>query len=202
MHKKVGTITLEYDRGDGVVMSEAFQGEFNNAIFNGDVSAMEGTFSGTLTANAINAVKNINIAGKTAALTYVSSRDRVVGIFDDDSIWREVHGLTFQIPASDTSGGWVSAGIQYDIDDQRDDNDQFPCQYRVLVDGAIVWTSPGSAKFGYFYRKVKTFFHEIVKRVSSPGYHTISLQYRWHDYNTNCYPDFRNIVIRADYIRK
>lgn len=202
VHKKVGTITLEYDRGDGVMVSEAFQAEFNNAIFNGNVSAMEGTFSGKLTANAIDAVKNLNIAGRATAITFVSTRDRVYGIFNDDSIWREVHGLTFEIPPQDWQGGWVSAGIQYYIDDQRWDNDNFPCQYRILVDGVSVYTAPNYALFKQFYRKVKHFYHEIVQRIPSHGYHTISLQYRWAYVNTNCYPDFRDIAIRADYIRK
>ena len=202
MHKKVGTITLEYDRGDGVVVSEAFQAEFNNAIFNGDISSLEGTFSGKLTANAINAVKNFNIAGRATAITYVSTRSRVVGIFDDDNIWREVHGITFEVPPQDTQGGWVAVGIQYTIDDQRQDNFWFPCQYQILLDGVSVYTAPGYALFGHFYQKVKHFYHEIVRRVGGPGYHTISLQYRWADYDTNVYPDFRNIAIRADYIRK
>lgn len=201
-HKKVGTITLEYDRGDGVVVSEAFQAEFNNAIFNGNVSAMEGTFDGTLTAGAVDAVKNLTIAGRATAITTVSTVGYVANIFDDDSIWRSVHTLTFQVPSTDTAGGWVTAGIQYMINDQRQDNDNFLTEYRIRLDGQVIFTSPKSAKFKWFYRVFKYFFHEVSAVVSGPGYHTLSLEYRWHDYPTNVYPEFHDVTIRADYIRK
>lgn len=200
-HKKVGTITLEYDRGDGVVVSEAFQAEFNNAIFNGNVSAMEGTFDGALTANAIDAVKNLTIAGRATAITTVSYIGYVPDIFDDDSVWRSVHTLSFQVPSSDLQGGWVTAGIQYYINDQRQDNDRFQTEYRILIDGQVVFTSPKSTQFKWFYRVFKYFFHEVSAKVG-PGYHTIALQYRWHDYPTNVYPEFYDVTIRADYIRK
>lgn len=201
-HKKVGTITLEYDRGDGTIVSEAFQAEFNNAKFNGNVSGMEGTFQGKLTANAIDAVKNLTIAGKAAAITTVSYKSYVAGIFDDDSIWRTVSDCTFTVPSADQQGGWVTAAIQYQIDDQKRDNDRFPTEYRILLDGAVIFTSPNSALFKWFYVSFKWFFHEVSARVTSPGYHTIALQYRWHDAPTNVYPQFYDITIRTDYIRK
>lgn len=184
-----------------MVVSEAFQAEFNNALFNGDVSGMEGTFKGKLTANAIDAVKNLTIAGRAAAITTVSYVPYVANIFDDDSVWRTVHSLTFQVPVSDTEGGWVTAGIQYFINDQRYDNDGFQTEYRLLVDGRIIFTSPFASSFKWFYRIYKYFYHEVSTRVGT-GYHTIALQYRWHDAPTNVYPEFYDVAIRADYVRK
>lgn len=206
MHKKVGTITLEYDRGDGVIVSEAFQGEFNNAIFNGDISMLEGTFDGTLTAGTIDAVKNINIRGGSAALTtvgYVAEASRATGyLFNDDGVWRSVITTTFNVPEADEEGGWLSAGIQYRIDDAKRDNDYFPCEYRILIDGEVYFTSPQKTLFKWFYVTYKYFYHEVAKRITSPGAHTIALQYRWFDIGTNVYPEFFNVTIRADYFRK
>lgn len=184
-----------------MIVSDAFQAEFNNAIFNGNVSAMEGTFDGTLTANAIDAVKNLTIAGQATAITTVSHVAYVANIFDDDSVWRSVHTLTFQTPSNDLDGGWVTAGIQYYINDQRQDNDIFRTEYRILIDEQVIFASPRSTNFKWFYRVFKHFFHEVSAKVG-PGYHTIALQYRWHDYTTNVYPEFYDVTIRADYIRK
>lgn len=205
VHKKVGTITLEYDRGDGVIVSEAFQGEFNNAIFNGNVSAMEGTFGGSLTAGAVNAVKNLNLKSGSVAQTTVSAlgfAGRYTHGFGDDGVWRTVHSVTFVVPEADTGGGWVNSGIQYHISDARGDNDIFPCEFRILLDGAVLYKSPGAARFKWFYKLIRTFFHEVAARVYSSGYHTIALQYRWLSSNTGVYPEFYDVTIRADYFRK
>lgn len=205
VHKKVGTITLEYVNENGVVVSEAFMGEFNNAIFRGNISGMEGTFQGTLTVGAINAVKNLTIGGKATAVTTVSTlalaNPQTHG-FNDDEVFRTVHSLTFEVPTANFAGGWVTAGIQYRIDDQRQDNDMFRTEYRILIDGNVVFTSPQPSKFKWYYRNVQWFFHEVAAAVGSSGFHTITLQYKWYPAVTNVYPEFRDVTIRADYIRK
>ncbi len=201
-NKKIGTITLEYDRGDGVLVSEAFQGELNNAIFNGNISAMEGTFQGSLTANAINAVKNLNLAGRATAITTVGYVGYVGGIFDDDGVWRVVSQLAFDVPSVDQFGGWVSAAFQYRIGDQRNDNAAFPTMYRIVLDGVVIWESPDWTRFSFFYVRIKYFYHEVVARVTGPGTHIVSLQYRWGDANTNVYPEFFDLTMRTDYVRK
>lgn len=209
VHKKVGTITLEYDRGDGVKVSEAFQGEFNNVIFGGNVSSLEGTFQGTLNAGTIDAVGNLNIAGRAVALTTVSQlayANRYSHNFDDDGVWRTVHSLSFTVPSQDTSGGWISAVIQYYIGDQRRDNDLFETGMRILLDGEVIFTSENNTQMGhlftYFYDHVKYFYHEITANVTSPGTHTVGFQYRWKPNNTNVYPEFYDATLRVDYIRK
>lgn len=55
-----------------------FHAEFNDAIFNGNVSGLSGTFSGTLTADAVDAVGNVTIRGESIAITVVVMMD-VVG---------------------------------------------------------------------------------------------------------------------------
>lgn len=201
-NKKIGTITLEYDRGDGVLVSEAFQGELNNAIFNGNVSGMYGTFQGSLTANAINAVNNITLAGKSTAITTVGYVSYVAGGFNDDAVWRAVSQLAFDVPSVDQFGGWVSTSFQYRISDSRGDNDLFLTKYRIVIDGVVIWESPVWSKFMYFYRAIKYFYHEVAARVTGPGTHLVSLQYKWAASHTNVYPEFYDITMRADYIRK
>ena len=70
--KKVETIRLPYLRHDGKTEYGNFMAELNDVTFGGDISAMEGTFSGTLTANAIDAAGNLNLAGESVARTTVS----------------------------------------------------------------------------------------------------------------------------------
>lgn len=198
--KKVGSITLEYDRGDGVIVSEAFDAEFNNAIIRGDISALNGTFSGKLTVGTLNAVSNLNVRGKSVAITTVTQQAVVEGIFNDDGIYRTVGSVTFQVPASDLNGGTYWAALQYEIADNRGDNDFFLTQYQIVVDGVAIYTS-GLHNFYIFIRNIKNYYHEICGPCG-PGYHTISFQYRWLDSQTNVYPRFNNILARVDYIRK
>jgi hypothetical protein len=183
------------------MVTGSFMAEFNNAIFRGNVSTLYGTFSGTLTAQAINAVKNLNIAGRAAAITYVTTRGQAVG-FDDDGQWRTVHSLGFNVPGEDSNGGWVSAAIQYHLVDHKGDNDLFHTVYRVLLDGNPIYSSPRSDQFGGFCKTIVDFFHEVSAPVGGPGYHSIELQFAWLPGKTNVYPEFTDITIRADYVRK
>jgi hypothetical protein len=175
--------------------------EFNDATFAGDVSGLDGTFSGTLTAQAINAANNINIAGNSVARTTVSTRALSDG-FNDDSIWRSMHSLTFQVPQEDTRGGWMSAAIQYTIGDRKGDNDRFMMEMRIRLNGLVLYTSPVSFPFGGFYTNFRDMYHEVSAFISEPGNYQLSVDFRWHDYPTNMYAFFTNTVIRVDYIRK
>lgn len=210
MHKKVGTITLEYDRGDGVIVSEAFQGEFNNAIFRGTLEAANGTFAGKLTAKAIAAVSNLNIRGGAAAITTISTRgyaDRGTNGFDDDNVWRNVHAHSFQVPSEDINGGWAYCSMQYFVDNTRHDSSKvgWRTQYRVLFDDQVVHTSGYKSDayfgFGWCFQEIKHFKHELGMKVG-PGTHTFAVQYRWASQDTNVYPRFDNIMFQVDYVRK
>lgn len=199
--KKVGSITLEYDRGDGVIVSEAFDAEFNNAIFRGNISGMTGTFKGRLTANTLNAVSNLNVRGKAVAITTAVYVGTLQGIFDDDAIYRSILNINFVVPAADLSGGAYWAALTYDIADNKSDNNYFLCQYRILVDGNIYFEST-PVTFWKYINMFKNFYHEIAGIATGPGTHSITLQYRWFDKKTNVYPRFDNIMGRVDYIRK
>lgn len=54
VHKKVDSIELD---------GQYYMAEFNDAVFGGDISALYGTFSGTLDVNSLDVVHNITIAG-------------------------------------------------------------------------------------------------------------------------------------------
>lgn len=178
--------------------------ELNDVTFGGSVSSLEGTFSGTLTANAINAAGNLNIAGESVARTTVSYKplsNVALNGFNDDSIYRSVHEATIRVPNDDYNGGNFSCVMQYTISDERNDNDKFPCRYRILLNGAVLFQSK-TMQFGALYRCVKYSYHELLGTLSNPGTHVIDLQYAWDGMNTNVYPEFKDITFRLDYIRK
>lgn len=202
--KKVETIRLPYLKHDGKTEYGNFMAELNDATFGGSVSSLEGTFSGTLTADAINAAGNLNIAGESVARTTVSYRplsNKELNGFNDKSIYKSVHEATIRVPNDDYNGGNFSCVIQYTVSDERWDNDFFPCRYRILLNGVVLFQSK-TMLFGALYRSVKYSYHEILGTLSKPGEHVIDLQYAWDDMNTNVYPVFRDITFRLDYIRK
>ena len=178
--------------------------ELNDVTFGGSVSSLEGTFSGTLTADAINAAGNLNIAGESVARTTVSYRplsNPLLNGFRDDSVYRSVHEATIRVPNDDYNGGNFSCIMQYTISDQKYDNDWFPCRYRILLNGVVLFQSK-TMLFGALYRNVKYSYHEILGTLSKPGAHVIDLQYAWDGEWSNVYPEFRDITFRMDYMRK
>lgn len=201
--KKVGSITLEYDRGDGVIESQAFDAEFHNALITGDVSALTGTFNGKLDVNAIDAVSRLNIAGRAVAITKAGRRDSSDGLgFDDDGVYRSLIDIALEVPFGTTSGVFVAANLSYQcVDTKGDENSMFPCQYRILVDGVAYFTSAVEA-WGNWFLMFDYHIHEMLLYMKAGQTHTISLQYRWFDRPTNVYPLFRNITYRADILRK
>lgn len=203
MPKKVGSITLEYDRGDGVIESQAFDAEFQNALITGDISALTGTFAGKLDVNALDVVSRLNISGRAVAITSVASAaiaNPNTHHFNDDGVWRTLISTTVDVPQGTANGTFAAIAIQYNIRDQRGDNDQFSYNGRLVIDGTVYDTVNG--KFGIFYRYNPCQIYEIVYYLAGAGTHTISFDVRWFDQPTNVYPEFTNIVIRCDVIRK
>lgn len=202
--KKVGSITLEYDRGDGVIESQAFDAEFQNALITGDISALTGTFDGKLDANAVNAVSNLNIAGKAVATTDV--RTRAVASpeshgFNDDGVYRSLMDAAIEVPQG-MNGAWAAVTMQYGVKDNKgSENGGFPCQYRILVDGVAYFTS-AVEPFFWWFRRFDNHLHEMLLYLSGAGTHTVALQYRWFDEPTNVYPQFNDLLYRIDLIRK
>lgn len=175
-------------------------GELNDASFSGNIEAMEGTFSGTLTADAIDAAANINIAGQSVARTTISTRSSNSD-FDDNGYWTSMHLINFVIPNDDEEGGWISALLQYKVEDLKDDNAHFVMEYRIVVDGQVFFRS-ALMFFGSWYGAMRYPYHEICGYIDTPGTHTIDVQYIFYDEDTNVYPLFTNMVFKVDYIRK
>lgn len=201
--KKVGSITLEYDRGDGVIESQAFDAEFQNALITGDISALTGTFAGKLDVNALDVVSRLNISGRAVAITSVASTaiaNPNTHQFNDDGVWRRLISTTVDVPAGTANGTFAAIAIQYNIRDQKGDNDDFSYNGRLVIDGVVYDTVKG--KFGIFYRYNPCQIYEIIYYLAGAGTHTISFDVRWFDQKTNVYPEFTNIVIRCDVIRK
>jgi len=198
--KKVNAVALPYLAFDGSTQTGLFMAEFNDASFSGNISALEGTFSGKLTADAVNAAANINIAGQSVARTTISVLADRRGFSDGDG-WASVHSVNFVVPNSDEQGGWFTCGIQYAITDEKWDNDNYRLQYRIVINGVALYNSPWLV-FGDFYRMIKDLYHEVSGVVTTPGVKNIDLQYQFAEQPTNVYPVFTNTTFRVDYIRK
>ena len=198
--KKVETIRLPYLIPDGSTEYGNFMAELNDATFGGNISSLEGTFSGVLTADAVNAAANLNIAGQSVARTTISTL-ALSANFKDDSIYRSIHSINFIVPNSDESGGWFICSVRYDMSDLKEDNDYFPCRYRMLVNGEVLYTS-GTMPLGNLYRHIRYSFLEVSGRVSTPGTKNVDIQLAVDDLNTNMYIRFSDIVMKVDYIRK
>ena len=176
--------------------------EFNDATFAGDVSGLDGTFSGTLTAQAINAANNINIRGNSVATTTITTR-AVSNSFNDDSVWRSVHSHVVRVPEQDINGGWISTSVQYSVYDRKgSENWHFLAQLRFRINGLVVYNTPGWMPLGMMYRVFGDMYTELVYRVDRPGNYEISLDLCVQDRATNMYIEFVNIVFRSDYFRK
>lgn len=175
--------------------------EFNDASFSGDVSGLEGTFSGVLTADAVNAAANINIAGQAVALTTVSYLADRRG-FADGSGWAKVHSCKFYVPLEDLNGGWFTGGVQYRLVDMKGDNDQYLMQYRLRLNGKVLFTSSGWYRFGIFCKRIQEFYHEVAGKIDTPGMYELSMDYQFAEAPTNVYPIFSDIIFRVDYVRK
>ena len=198
--KKVESIRLPYLKHDGSTEYGNFMAELNDATFGGNISSLEGTFSGVLTADAVNATANLNIAGQSVARTTISTRSSNAG-FDDDGRWRSIHSINFLVPNSDEKGGWFICSVRYNMSDHKGDNDLFPCRYRMLVNGVVLYTS-GTMPLGFLYRHIQYSFLEVSGHVSTPGTKNVDIQFAVDDMDTNMYIRFADIVMKVDYIRK
>lgn len=181
-------------------MVKQFDAEITDGTFAGDVSSLEGTFQGSLTADAVDAAKNLTIAGRSVARSwafYVASKGPAG--FDDDFPFTDVVSHTFYIPEGEE--GFVNIFNQYRIDDTKRDNDNFPTRFRLVLNGQVIYQMPSTVTFGYFYNYEKLLFHS-ASGYATPGYNTFQLQYKWEDISTNVYPVFYGVLTKIDFIKK
>lgn len=141
-------------------------GTFNgNGNFNGNLNAAGGTFSGTLTAAAVNAVNTINIAGDAVtvpAATLLASNTAMSG----------TEAVICQVTL-DTAGGRMFAIAEFTASFNGANGTSYSCEVRLRVNGTVVrqWDLTGinsivavnDSAFGTCY-------------VASPGTGTIVVQ--------------------------
>lgn len=201
MPKKVGSITLEYDRGDGVIESQAFDSEFQNAIVMGDISAMEGTFTGRLSADSIDVLGNLQLAGGSVAVTQIDQRASF-GVADGAALdfqYKNVALTVVEVPEG-MSGAWCACAVQFFVPDIE--GNQFRVNWRFLFDGTTYYTN-AIAGLPLGWNMV-----EFLVYVSGSGSHTLIWQVQWGRYWTGIEdpptfgPLIQNITMRTDMIRK
>lgn len=211
VHKKVGTITLEYDRGDGTTISEAFQGEFVNAIFNGVLDVRNSTFDGSFTADAINVIDNIHIRGQavaTTTMTYIPTIGKGGGpdgkLGEDDGQFHDVVSHTFYVDPNDFNGGWAYINVQWLISNTRhsQDKEAWHVKHQVLINGELNYFTPYYSPYAMYFRAIQNFKYTNVIPINSPGYYTVQLQFAFQSENTNVYPYWDEIFVRVDYLKK
>lgn len=185
---------------DGSVISKDYFAEFNNGTFSGDISGCDGVFSGTLTADAINAVDNITIAGKSVAVTETAYVADTGLIWTDDGVYRDVIKIAIVTPPGDDKGGIYKVLFQFKTIDGKDDNQYFNCQFKITMDSVNVWESAMSIQQMFQY--AGQYFSFVSIGNMSYGLHTFCLQYRIFTRPTNAYPRFFNVRAILDYSRK
>lgn len=174
--------------------------EINTGSFGGDISAMEGTFSGTLTAQAIDAAANINIAGNSVARTTISTLGRKDG-FNDNGYWRSIHSIVTTVPSDDVNGGWYNCSMRFSMADLKDDNGNFDARYRIVVNGVPIYTSE-RVILRSMYEGIKNAQIDIQGYFDKQGRYEIDLQLVVYPLDTNMYIYFTGIAFRLDYMRK
>ena len=182
------------------MVTKEYLAEFNNGTFDGDITGTDGVFSGTLTADAVNAVDNITIAGSSVAVTESAFLADTGLRWNDDAIYRDVHKINILTPPKDREGGIFRVLFQFQTIDGKDDNAHFDCQFRILHNTTTVWESGIAPQRIYQY--AGQYFSFLVSGAMTFGLHTFSLQYRIFPSPTNAYPRFYNVRVVLDYVRK
>ena len=174
--------------------------EFNDGVISGDITGSDGVFAGTLTADAIDAVDNVTIRGKSVAVTVSGYLADSGQKWDDDGIYRDVHKVAITTPPGDTKGGIFRTIFQFKTIDGKGDNQWFRCQFRILRDTETLWES--AEAYQGIYQYAGQYFSFLVAGSMSYGLHTFTLQYRIFPATTNAYPRFYNVRSVVDYSRK
>lgn len=143
-HKKVDTFAAKDEDGNWIVDGGSvlipFMAEFNNGYIAGDVSAMNGTFSGVLTANAIDAADRINIAGSSVSVdVYVTKTRYPTSGYLLENTNQTV--LTLVINAPESGEGLLSIIGEFNQDDTDDSAYNFYNTLKVTHNTATIYES-------------------------------------------------------------
>lgn len=114
-----------------------FHAEFNEGIFRGNVSAMDGTFAGVLTAEAVDAAGNITIAGEATAVTVVVLDE--AGKWLTEGVANPIATANILVPAGES--GIIYALVQYEVysygsNDTREQT--WPTNVSMMVDDRVM----------------------------------------------------------------
>lgn len=171
------------------------------------MEAYAGTFSGRFTAQAINIIRNLTIAGGSAAVTTVTYKSTANEVpFDDDGVFRNAVSHTIQVPGTDLAGGWLYFSVQYHLTNThnsgQDRKKAWPTSCRLLVNGSPVNFNLVRGPFGVWWMAIEHFKHDAVVKAPGPGNYRLDLQFAFDPMNTNVYPYFSDIYVRVDYVKK
>ena len=148
---------------DGNVFAPGFSVVGGNATFSGSLNAATGSFSGSLTANAINAVNTINIAGN--AVTFAVSAYSTSSLTVDYSYYRTLQSVSI---SSTGAPVFILGSTVYEASSTEADNS---LTVRLVRDGTVL-SSINLRVQPWETGVVPIFFTDTV----SAGYHTYTIE--------------------------
>ncbi|MCW7556482.1 hypothetical protein NX722_28370 [Endozoicomonas gorgoniicola] len=206
-HKKAGTIRLSYTRADGVKVTKDYQAEFNDATFSGDVSSLTGTFRGTLTADAINAVKNVTIAGNSVARSFYVYHPNPINVHTDG--YQVLSSIAFNIPsgiATSRITAIARATFRLNIDHGSWNASEIKkiMHFRTVMNGVVV--DSFDSRVAMFTQKYKHVPNPLLQfNIVAPcsvGLNSLSVQMFVSNSGPNIYPTCTNREFVVDVVFK
>jgi hypothetical protein len=188
-HKKVASIEFA-----GLF----YMAELNDVYFNGSVSALNGTFAGTLTANAVNALSKLNISGNAVAIdtATVTSRFPASGYLREN-FTESVFTVSINVPDTAgqamliVTGEWVNA-------DTDDSQRNFYGRRAYYFNGAAIHTDAWNNYYYYFGARLQDRFFVPV----TPGINTFNMTFQTGNGDTTPLMYIKDLGVRLTYVRK
>ncbi len=197
-HKKVGTVRLGYYRSDGIYVEKDFRAELNDAVFAGNVSALNGTFRGKLTAQAVNAVKNINLGGHSVARSVAVHTPGQVNI--GQNVWGTLGSANINLPAGDYGTIRIKAALYcyFWVTDLNHGSEHTRwSSIRVLVNGVSRYES--KAAVHHLHSHSNNWGLEFILP-AGVGVNTVTFQFYVPDVGYNIAMHFNNVRMRLDLV--
>lgn len=202
-HKKVSSFAA-YDENGQLYMDGgnpiAFMAEFNDGIFRGDIGALDGTFSGVLTANAVDAVQNININGNAVAISAAGAITRYPTTgYCPEGQTATVFSFSFNIPDTD---GVALLRVALTLHNGDNDNSQKYFDYRQTLDlnGVTLYDSTLLPLIDSYYAPQRFIFETVLP--VTVGNNMLSFYHYTTSDATTPYPYYQNISYSMDFVRK
>ncbi|MGH1374433.1 MAG: hypothetical protein ACRBBW_20520 [Cellvibrionaceae bacterium] len=189
-HKKVASILFG---------GKYFQSEFNDAFFAGDVSNLGGTFAGVLTAQAVNAVKTMNLAGNAVAVSQTAkvSRYPSSGALPEDTT-RTLLSFSINVPSTHI------AIVQYEGTLENSDNDDsqynFTYDRKIFHNGAEVGAVVGRPLGGVWVAPKRETYR--FARVLTPGINSFAITHWTSPGATTPYGYYKDLILSVLYFKK